>query len=229
MEIIDAGAMGVRSAVLRLAKRGTPLRFTIYPMIHLAEADFYTEVSSRLREHDLIVAEGMQSPNKNVQRMTQAYRAAGGAERLGLVAQTRAVVEVGVPIIWADMTGEEFDEKWQDVPLVERLIASAGGPLAGLYLRAFGSREFLARYLPIDDDTAVDDWRPESGLDKLVCDEREALLVEELGRIHAERHDGPLDVAIVYGAAHALPVVTYLMAALGYVVIGAEWLTVFDY
>jgi hypothetical protein len=36
-------------------------------------------------------------------------------------------------------------------------------------------------------------------------------------------------VAIVYGAGHVLPVVTYMMAALGYVVTDAEWLTVFSY
>jgi hypothetical protein len=33
----------------------------------------------------------------------------------------------------------------------------------------------------------------------------------------------------VYGAAHVPPLVTYLTVALGYIVAGAEWITVFDY
>jgi hypothetical protein len=109
---------------------------------------------------------------------------------MGLVEQTRAVVEVGVPIVWADMTGDEFERKWRKVPLGERLVATGAAPVVGMYLRMFGSREFLARYLAVNDDTAIDNWNPESGLNKLVCDEREALLVTVLGEIHERNPSG---------------------------------------
>jgi hypothetical protein len=229
VEIIDAGVMGVRSAVMRLTRRATPLRFTIYPMIHLGEQAFYTEVSRRLREHGLIVAEGIQGADRGSRRLTSVYRLAGGSERLGLVVQPKSMVDVGVPVVWADMTGEDFGKKWREISLAERAIMGGAAPVFGLYMRMFGSREFLARYMPVNNDTAIDNWDPGSGIEKLVSDDREAVLVEALGKIYEERHDEPIDVAIVYGAGHAIPVVAYLMSALGYVVTNAEWLTVFDY
>jgi hypothetical protein len=229
MEIIDVRGLGVRSAILRLRRKATPLRFTIYPMVHLGEPAFYAEIARRLRAHDLIIAEGLRGADKTVRRLTGVYRRAGGSERLGLVVQPATMVEVGVPVVWADMTAEEFGRRWQKVPLSERVLLTGTAPVAGLFMRVLASREFLARFLRVDDDTAIDMWDPDSGVDKLVGDEREALLIKALDEIYAQRHDEGIDVAIVYGAGHALPVVKYLMAALGYVVGSAEWVTVFDY
>ncbi|RSM85425.1 hypothetical protein DMH04_16855 [Kibdelosporangium aridum] len=232
MDVVEAGLLGLRAAVAQLTRRETPLRFTIYPMIHVAEPAFYAEVSRRLRDHDLIVAEGIQrsagSPSK-ASLLTQVHRLTSRSERLGLVEQTRAVYEVGVPILWADMSGAEFDAKWRKLPLVERAAASVAAPLTGLYLRAFGTREALARQVATDDDTDIDEWRPELGLDRLIRDDRDALLIQAVTKIYEERRHEHIDVAIVYGAAHVPPLVAYLMAALGYVVIDAEWVTVFDY
>jgi hypothetical protein len=228
MQVIDVGAMGVRSAVLRCTRAATPLRFTIYPMVHLGEPAFYADISRRLRGHDLIVAEGIQGADRSVRNLTRAYRLAGG-ERLGLVVQTREMLDVGVPVLFADMTGEDFGRRWREIPLAERVVVGSAVPLFAIYQRVFGSRETLARHLRLDDDTAIDSWNPDSGLEKLVCDRREALLVGTLVDIYAQRRDEPIDVAIVYGAAHALPVVRYLMAALGYVARAAEWVRVFDY
>ncbi|SMD21133.1 hypothetical protein [Kibdelosporangium aridum] len=232
MDVVEAGLLGVRAAVSQLARRETPLRFTIYPMVHLAEPAFYAEVSRRLRDHDLIVAEGINGPagsHSTASRLTQAYRLASASERLGLVGQTRAVYEVGVPILWADMSGAEFADKWRKLPLVERAVANVAAPLTGLYLRTFGTREALARQLATDDDTDIDEWRPELGLDRLIKDDRDALLIQAVTKICEERQDEHIDVAIVYGAAHVPPLVAYLMTALGYVVIDAEWVTIFDY
>jgi len=49
-----------------------------------------------------------------------------------------------------------------------------------------------------------------------------------LERIHEERCDEAIQVAIVYGAAHMPPVVRYLGQRFGYWASGAEWMTVFE-
>jgi hypothetical protein len=59
MQLIEATDYAVRSAALRLARRDAPLRFEIFPMVHLAEPAFYAVVTDRLRRSDLIVAEGV--------------------------------------------------------------------------------------------------------------------------------------------------------------------------
>lgn len=228
MDIIDTGLMGVRSVILPMTRRATGLRFTIYPMIHLGEPAFFAEISRRLRGHDLIIAEGIQGASKAARNLTRAYRMAGGQERLGLATQTREVVEVGVPIVWADMTGEDFGRRWRKLPLTERVVAAGATPVVGMYLRMFGSREFLAKYLRVDDDTAIDNWNPNSSIEKLISDERDALLLKALGEVYEQRRDEELSVAVVYGAWHALPTVRYLMGR-GYVARAPEWVTVFNY
>jgi hypothetical protein len=226
MEVVEAGLLGVRSAVSRLVKRGTPLRFTVYPMIHLAESSFYAEVSRRLSGHDLILAEGVRGADKHA--ILDSYRPEIAA-RLGLVQQTDALLKVGVPVLWPDMPGEEFNRGWRKLPFLERVVAGTAGPLMGLYMRTFGTRGQLAKALVTDDDTDLDDWQPELGIYRLVQDDRDALLIKAVARLHEERRHERIDVAIVYGAAHVPPLVTYLTVALGYVVTGAEWITVFDY
>jgi hypothetical protein len=62
MQILEATDFAVRSAVLHLTRRTTPLRFEVFPMIHIGEPAFYEEVATRLRRCDLIIAEGVGGP-----------------------------------------------------------------------------------------------------------------------------------------------------------------------
>ncbi len=59
MQIIEVSATGVRSSVLRLTRHDSPLRFQVFPMIHIGEPAYYAAVTERLRRCDLIVAEGV--------------------------------------------------------------------------------------------------------------------------------------------------------------------------
>jgi hypothetical protein len=59
MQIVEVSIAGVRSAVLRLRRHDTLLRFLIYPMVHVGEPAFYAAVTERLRGCDLIVTEGV--------------------------------------------------------------------------------------------------------------------------------------------------------------------------
>lgn len=52
MQLIEATDYAVRSAALRLARRDAPLRFEIFPMVHLAEPAFYAAVTDRLSLDD---------------------------------------------------------------------------------------------------------------------------------------------------------------------------------
>jgi hypothetical protein len=62
MQIVEVTDFAVRSAVLHLTRPGTPLRFEVFPMVHVAEPAFFAAVADRLRRCDLIVAEGVGGP-----------------------------------------------------------------------------------------------------------------------------------------------------------------------
>jgi hypothetical protein len=87
MQIIEVSDLGVRSAVIWLQRRETPMRFVLFPMLHLGTPSFYAEVTRRLRACDLVVAEGIRGRSIQASALTLTYRLSGGARRGGLVVQ----------------------------------------------------------------------------------------------------------------------------------------------
>ena len=166
MQITEVTDHAVRSAALRLTRRATPLEFLIFPMVHLAEPSFYAEVTARLRNTDLIIAEGVGGPAEvpeidptlhwpglelddlppprprwnALSAITSSYRLAARNDRLGLVEQDIDYDALGVPVLCPDMNDEEFADGWRELPAWQRALMMAAGPLIGLNSAAFGSR-----------------------------------------------------------------------------------------
>jgi hypothetical protein len=228
MDIIDGSDLGVRTVVLELRRKGTPCRFTIYPMIHVGEASFYREVAARLATHDLIVAEGIIGPSRAGSMLAKLYQSRALLDRLGLQAQSYELYDVGVPIVMPDMTGPEFERRWSEIRLPERAMWTVLMPAARFYLDAFASREMLASYLHLDCDTLAIEEPSGFQLDEIVRDQRDALLCEAVTRIHTQRCEEDINVAVVYGAAHVPPLVAHLRVRHGYVPRSGEWLQVFS-
>lgn len=228
MDIIDVSELEVRAVVLRLRHRDFPLRFTFYPMVHVAARRFYDDVADRLAEHQLVVAEGVQGSSRRVEMLKLACRLAGGNRRLGLVRQPRQLAD-GVPTIHPDMTAVEFNRRWRKLPLAERLLVGIAAPAVAIWMRVGASRRFLARRLALDDDIIIDETvENPTEFVKLLGDARDKLLIDALATICADHQDNMFDVAVVYGAQHVQPAIRYLTALHGYVVVAGDWLTVFD-
>lgn len=238
--------IGVRSAVLMLTRGGSPLRFEIYPMVHIGEPAFYAAVAERLRRCDLIVAEGVGRPapcdrgsasgtrtgSAAVSALTASYRLPAWFARSGLTEQHIEYATLGVPVIGPDMSREQFTAGWNRVPLWQRALAVTAAPLVGLHWLAAGSRRELARHLNLDDG----DWQERMAdvesleeLEDLLGEQRDRLLIAELDRIHRQRHHEAIKVAVVYGAHHVPPLIHAMRALHGYRVRGAEWLMVFGF
>jgi hypothetical protein len=232
MQILESSVLGLRSAVLTLRRRESPLRFVLFPMVHLGEQAFYDAVRERLRTCDVIVAEGVAGKSAPVSLLTAAYRFADRNPRLGLVVQSLRPEELGVPVVRPDMTGPEFTKRWKRLPIAQRLVFGTVAPAFGIGLRFFGTREFLGEVLALDDlptpeyEAFEEDF---AELKDVVLDQRDALLVDALAAIHEERHQEPIAVAVTYGAGHVPAVVQALFTRYRYIPSSAEWLTVFEY
>lgn len=204
----------------------------LFPMVHLAEQAFYAEVTARLRTCDLIVAEGVRGSSTQMSLMTSAYRLADASSRLGLVVQSIDFGSLGVPVLYPDMTGEQFSREYGRVPLGQRFFFGVAGPLLGLGIRMFASRELLGSHLAKDDlPTETEEELAEvfAEHEDVIVNQRDALVVRALYALHEERHAEAITVAVVYGASHVRGVVNALSARLGYLPRSAEWLTVFEY
>ncbi|MEV0606228.1 hypothetical protein AB0I61_07670 [Polymorphospora rubra] len=248
MQIIEVGMLGVRASVLRLTRRDTPLRFDVFPMVHIGEPAFYTAVADRLRRCDLILAEGVGGESASsdasgrrrraarrsvaISALTASYRLPARFKRSGLVEQDIRYEKLGVPVRYPDMTDAQFAAGWRRVPLWQRALTLVAAPLVGLERLAFGSRRALARHLELTDADWHDEFSDPESVDDLLAllgDQRDKLLITAMDEIHQQRRDEAITVAVVYGAQHVTPVVHGMRTLHGYSVRSPEWLTVFDF
>ncbi len=100
MQYIEASVIGVRSAVITLKRRATPLRFVLVPMVHVAEPGFYREVAALAGECALIVAEGAPSRYAPMQVLMATLRWDGLVDQI----TSLDLESLGVPGHWEPFT-----------------------------------------------------------------------------------------------------------------------------
>ncbi|GAA1737521.1 hypothetical protein [Luedemannella helvata] len=234
MQIVEVTGLAVRSNVIVLRRRATPLRFVIYPMLHIAEPAFYAQVTARLRTADVIVVEGIRrgSANRGVllqMALAATYRVSQFNGRAGLVVQDVDVRAFGVPVLNPDIDSDEFRTAWRRAPWRDRAMVWVLIPvvvLARLFggTRAIWDRAMEVYDLPTPADEELAYLAPE--LDEAMLGERDARLVAALCQVHEERAVEPIEVAVVYGAGHVPAIVHALSERYGYVARSGDWLTI---
>jgi hypothetical protein len=233
VQIIETSVIGVRSAVITFRRTDTPMQIVLFPMLHLGTTNFYKAVAARLRDCQLVVAEGIKGKSATTSLLTMSYRLLGRSRRLGLVVQDLHLDTLGIPVIRPDMTGEELGSRWRNgVRLLHRVMIIAAVPVFAAGMLLFGTRRVLGRYLALDDLPTREQEITEAAfedIDDNILRDRDALLIDALTSLHQERSAEPIRVAVVYGAGHIPAVAAMLVSRLGYHARAAEWLTVFDY
>lgn len=236
VQIIEVTGFGVRSAVLRLRRRDSPLRFTIYPMIHMARPGFYADVAARLRTADLIVAEGIASgargrPSVLLAALTLSYRILRFNSRSGLVEENIDYEALGVPVVCPDVDADELRSAWRQIPWLDRLAVWCAMPMVLLArlvggVSAIWSAALEVSDLPSEEEEALAARAP--ALADVFGGARDRRLIAALRQLHRERRSEAIEVAVVYGAGHVAAVVRAMRDAYGYAVRRGEWLTVAD-
>ncbi|GIF75130.1 hypothetical protein [Asanoa siamensis] len=237
MQIIEVTDLAVRSAVIRLRRQGSALQFVLYPMIHMAKPTFYAAVAKRLRTADIVVAEGVGGAGGGkhsvlVGALTLSYTVLRFNRRAQLVRQDIDYQALGVPVVRPDVTADEFAAGWRRIPLAFRLTMWAVLPLV-LITRLFGgtraiwSHSMETNDLPLTHQEEEDNDLPEA-LEAAFLGSRDERLVAALCRLHEQRGDDPIEVAVVYGAGHTPAIVHGLIQRYGYRPRAADWLTIAD-
>jgi hypothetical protein len=157
-----------------------------------------------------------------------------GSKQLGLSLQPRTPDPgaVSARIVHADLSGEEFRLAWRKIPMWLRGVSYLVAPAFGLWMRAFGTREALAKRLTLEDQpsqTELLNWNPETAaIDAALLDARDARLIERLDALLDEPSPEFKRIAIVYGAAHVRAVLKAITGRRGFFAENCEWLTVFS-
>jgi hypothetical protein len=222
MQYIESSLIGVRSAVITLKRRATPLRFVLIPMVHVAEPEFYREVEALAGECALIVAEGAPSRYAPMQTVMSKVR----WDRLVDQLTSLDLESLGVPVQWEYVMDDRPKSGREQAKAT--IVDSASAVL----LRALGRYGSPLGLPSIDQADEHDDrWeRLFSGrLGRAVEGsmlQRDTQLVQALDAIHAERQHQPAKIAVVFGALHIPAAVDHLTGKHRYYVENAAWLTV---
>jgi hypothetical protein len=125
MQIVDSGPLGVRVVLMTLRRQETPLRFRMFPTLHIGRPEFYREVRARVERCDLAVVEGV-SRSSVGSSLTLSYRLITRNRRHGLVEQDIGPNTLDIPVINPDLNGEEVDAGWRRVPARRHPRAAVG-------------------------------------------------------------------------------------------------------
>jgi hypothetical protein len=232
VQLIEVSMTGVRAAVITLSRADSPLRFVLFPMLHLGSEAFYQDVTDCLGQCQVVVAEGIQGHSAVTRAITLAYRLPGRRRRLALVVQRIDYQSLGVPVLTPDLTGRQLRQGWRSIPRLQRTVLLAAAPALGAFFWLMGTRRMLSRYASAEDlpglpESLAREWNSE--LLELLVDRRDRLVAAALDGICAERSQQSCDVAVVYGAGHMAGIVRHLHARHGYRPSQAHWLTVFEF
>lgn len=226
MQLLEASLWGLRSARICLTRPGEPLSVTLFPMVHIGERAFYDAVYPDASQHDVILAEGVDSPI--ARHITRSYRWISGSKISNLVVQPRLPRTGGAEVIASDLSGAEFDAAWRQVPFWMRALLFVAAPFVG-FRRRGQTRQHIPQGLSLEDAASqkeLVEWSPEAGLlDHVILDSRDRRLLMHLDQQLDAGGSG--SIAVVYGALHMRAVFRHLVHTRGFTSIETEWMTVF--
>jgi len=223
--------MGLRAACYRLSSEQHSAVFLLFPMIHIGTSEYYRDVCSRLSECDVALFEGVNSFRTRL--LTTSYRWVAKRARLNLVTQAQGLklADLSLRLVHADVTGREFEQRWHEIPMAQRVALMCLSPIYGLWLYLTASRESLGKYLGLEDipsrDTTLRQERM-PGFEHAFLGSRDRKLVSCLDEVMHPRGVSQT-IAVVYGAAHMHSVIHHLMAERNYQISSCNWITVMGY
>lgn len=234
MQVVEVTGLSVRSAVISMCRRETPLKFALFPVFRVASPAFSRQIRARLRECDLIVAEGVEDRAPSLAGPGVPYRLAPRLRRNGLAAQdVSTLLPDGVAVVRPEPTGGRAEPGPQKPPWRDHAALVLAAPLVGL---AFAARRPRAHFIQrcFDQHLEVDDMPPVHQAERRAAayapagagGQRDGPLLTALERIHREHAREPLTVAVVFGAQRIPQIARDLNERLGYRPREAEWLTV---
>ncbi|NKB31475.1 MAG: hypothetical protein GKR91_00035 [Pseudomonadales bacterium] len=158
----------------------------------------------------------------------QSYKILQKKKSLGLELQSKALDIENMPIqkIHGDVTTEEFDKSWRQIPLWFRAIVLVCAPMYGIYRYIFTDRDSLAKDHSVESvslKSDLDDSQESIKFEEAILHDRDSKLVEVLEEHITTHGNKPETTAIVYGARHIPAVVALLSRKYGFKVTKSDW------
>jgi hypothetical protein len=232
MQFIESNSFGVRAAVYELTRADSHQKILLFPMIHVGSLDYYEAVRSRLSACDLVLAEGVKTRHSML--LTASYRVIGKIRNGDLVTQQSAHLFTACKSVrCVDMTGEEFEQHWSDIPWRSKALLYLILPLGLIYGLFFLGKKSLAKRMELNDlpsrnETLYYDDALEP-VDDLIVDQRDARLIDQLTAVVQDQSGEFQTIGIVYGARHMRAATGFLLKKVGFHICKSDWIQVFSF
>ena len=226
MQFLESSVIGLRSAFYELESPNKKIKFFIFPMIHVGDPSYYKEIQKRLEGCDNIVFEGVKS--SKTWFIVQAYSIMAKRKSLGIVTQREAlkIKDKGFNLIHGDISTEDFEKSWKNIPLFFRLGILILAPLYGCLQYLVANRNSLASNRNVDSFPAYDkyfDDEAKQAFEKTILDDRDKILVDVLKKHIDSNIQNKESTAVIYGAKHMPIVLSLLTRFYDYKVTKSEW------
>lgn len=232
MQFIEKNSFNVRSAIYTLSNSKSPVKFIIFPMIHVGSKQYYDEIRFRLNKCDYIVFESVKSVI--IDYVTWSYKIIEKIKRFNLVTQKYLDIRpFNKKLIHGDISEKEFNESWFSIPILFKLKLLMTIPFYVIFLILFGTKEFITRRLQTEDLLSRNDIlnrdNESENYYKTIVDIRDEKVIQKIDEFCSKHTANEVTVGIVYGAKHMRAITHFLLSSLGYRIKNSEWIIVFDF
>jgi len=204
------------------------IKIRLIPMVHIGEKEYYKEVENKLMASDIILYEGFKMKNNRLRIENRKIL----AKRLGLVTQAKFnLKQFKDKLVHADFDPETAKEKWNKLPLIDRIKTNLFFPIY-LYFqdRTLTRIKFVKYFMKSNEDIEMSEgpmFDKKERLKKYFHYERDQILFKKIDKtIEQNRTKGNL-ISIVYGAGHMKSIFRYLSKKYEYKAISGEFIDVF--
>jgi len=229
MNFYESTTFGLRVTLYNLSsnlKRNIKIR--LIPMIHIGEERYYQEVENKLVDTDIILYEGFKI-RSNLLRVKNRKVL---AERLGLVTQAKFdLKQFKEKLVHADFDPETAKEKWNKLPLFDRLKSSIFFPLYTYFQdRTLTRAKFVKYFMKSNVDIDKSEgpmFDKKERLKKYFHYEREKVLFKQIDETINQNQTEDKHLTIVYGAGHMKSIFRYLSSKYQFNALSGEFIDVF--
>ena len=229
MIFYEATSFGLRVVTFQFVNKDNKnIKIRLLPMVHIGSEKYYKEVEKYLEDCDRILFEGNGFKSWKIKMRNNEKT----ARKLNLVTQKELnLKQYKDKLIHADFNQESGKEAWKNLTIIDKIKYNIVFPIWTYFQDKNITRSKFVKYFmkSVEDlDLIYGPYMDEKERIKgFVDDSREKKVFEELDKIHKEKFDEEIQIAIVYGAGHMKAISNYMMHKLNYKSKEADFIEVF--
>jgi len=212
LKFIKTSKLKAKSYRITFNHSDSKMKFTLYPMVHLASMHFYEGVSKDLNRFDYILYEGVTWRKDGKGKTIYDW----AAKNLGLVTQRKFLkFPDSIAKINIDMPAPEFRERFLNLSIIYRILFRMLRPWLWFITKFPVAKKYIISSMTTKEAKRYS--KSHTDMDELILTDRDEHICEEI-RGFTDKHFSKLDktyTAVLFGANHMVSI-SHCLRELGF-------------